>query len=72
MIKTHRTKLRARKKEKKWDKCHVKLSINFYLTQKSDSYFITERMMYDILKIAGILKYKISIYLLREYNENIF
>lgn len=28
--------------------------------------------MYDILKTAGILKYKISIYLLREYNENIF
>lgn len=28
-------------------------------------------MMYDILKKAGILKYKISIYLLGEYNENL-
>lgn len=28
--------------------------------------------MYDILKKAGILKYKISIYLLGEYNEKLF
>lgn len=32
---------------------------------------MNERMMYDILKTAGILKYKISIYLLTEYKENV-